>query len=103
MSRKDQVAFCGKRRAKRNGAPDNTSVASPLPSQYNRAHHGQVQQDDQGNRYKVIARPESNDEASTSTISSNSNNLQRAMQMVKWTAKIVTYKLSSTVGNTLSL
>ena len=103
MSRKDQVAFCGKRRAKRNGAPDNTSVASPLPSQYNQAHHGQVLQDNQGNRYKVIAHSEPNEEASTSTISSNSSNLQHATQMVQWTANIVTYHLSSTVGNTLSL
>ena len=42
MSRKDQVAFCGKRRVKRNGAPESTAVASSLPPQYNRAHHGQV-------------------------------------------------------------
>ena len=148
MSRKDQVAFCGKRRANCNGAPDNTSVASPLPSQYNRAHHGQVLQDDQGNRYEVIPHPEPKDESSTSTISSNSSNLQRATQLVrhgqvlqddqvnhykaitrpepkdesntstissnssnlqcatqlvKWTANIVSYHLSSTVGNTLSL
>ena len=58
MSRKDQVTFCGKRRAKRNGAPESTSVASSLPPQYNRTHHGQVLQDDQGNRYEVIPRPE---------------------------------------------
>ena len=52
MSHKDQVAFCGKRRAKCDGAPENTSVASPLPSQYNRAHHGQVLQDDTGTATK---------------------------------------------------
>ena len=75
MSRKDQVAFCGKRRAKRKGAPESTSVASPLPPQYNRTHHGQVLQDEQGNCYKVIPRPEPKEESSTSTISSNSSNL----------------------------
>ena len=89
---KDQVVFCGKRRAKRNGAPDNTSVTSPLPSQYNQAHHSQVLQDGHGNCYKVIVRPEPKEESSTSTISSNSSNLQCATQMVKWTANIVSYK-----------
>ena len=98
MSRKDQVAFCGKCRAKHNGVPESTLVASHLPPQYNRVHHGQVLQDDQGNRYKVISRPELKDESSTSTISSNSSNLQRATQLVRWAANIVTYQLSPTVG-----
>ena len=75
----------------------------PLPPQYNRAHHGQVLQDDQGNRYQVIPRPELKDESSTSTISSNSSNLQRATQLVHWAANIVTYQISPTVGRTLSL
>ena len=102
MSHKDQVAFCGKCRAKRNGAPESTAVASSLPPQYNRAHQGQVLRDNQGNRYEVIPRPELKDESSTSTISSNSSNLQRTTQLVCWTANIATYKLSPTVGKTLS-
>ena len=40
---------------------------------------------------------------STSTISSNLSNLQRATRMVQWTANIVWYHLSSKAGNTLSL
>ena len=103
MSCKDQVAFCGKRRAKRDGVPEHTPTVSPLPPQYNQAHHGQVLHDDQGNRYEVIPRPELKDESSTSTISSNSSNLQRAKQLVRWTANIATYQISPNLGRTLSL
>ena len=51
----------------------------------------------------MISRPELKDESSTSTISSNSSNLQRATQLVRWAANIVTYQLSPAVGRTLSL
>ena len=81
----------------------NASVDPPLPSQYNQAQHSHVLQDKQGNRYIVIAPPEPKEEASTSTISSNSNNLQHATHMVQWTTNIVTYHLSSLAGTTLSL
>ena len=103
MSRKDQVAFCGKHRVKRDGVSEHNPTVSPLPPQYTRAHNGQVLQDKQGNRYEVIPSQELKDEPSTSTISSNSSNLQRATQLVRWTANIATYHISPNVGRTLSL
>ena len=94
MNLKDQIAFCGKRRAKhRGGTSSTTSVASPLLSQYNQAQHSHVLQDNQGNCYQVLASPKPKEEPST--ISSNSSNLQCATCMVQWTTNNIKFHLSS--------
>ena len=81
MSCKDQVAFCGKCRAKCNGGTQTTPQL-PLLYLHSIIEHNTVTfyRTNNGTATEVIAPPKPKEEASTSTISSNSSNLQHATQ-----------------------